>query len=1102
MTLYRFILNNLRYYWRNHLMLMLAVSISTAVIVGGLAVGDSVRFTLKNLVDTRLGSTDFAMSLQGRFVTTALANRLRDDLKGKVAPLLQCRGLTVNPHNQQRANKVFVWAVDHHFWQLNKTKSRFNVPDEPYLILNDVLARDLDVQVGQDILIRIKKPVEFSLDAPLSGQNSSFSLRLPVTKIISDQQLGHFSLQSNQIAPYNIFVDLEWLQKKIEQPDLCNTLLVESNSNQLTPSLLNDLLKKHLSLADAGLDLQVLPIQNLYELKSSRIFIESAILQAAQLPELNTIGVFSYFVNQLRHKKRSTPYSMVSALSPLKPTNHTFEYLSTLTSLSENDIFISDWLSQDIHAEIGDAIQLDYYTIGPLRKLQERTANFQVKGIYSISDGLADPQLMPNFPGLADSEHCSDWEPDIPIDLDKIREKDEAYWDQYRGTPKAFISLQAAQDKWTNRFGNLTALRYPADNITLDQVRDKVLHNIDPETLGLFFQPVRQQALAAGSQGMNFGWLFLGFSFFILVSALILVSLLFNLAVKYRTPQFVTLQALGFKVQKIKQLFLIEGLLITIPGIALGLILGIAYTRILILGLLTLWQQAVGSGLIYFHIQTSTIIYAMIATIITASLVMTLSLRKQLCHMPRRLLTPSISENSLKRAKTSMAICIGSFIAASLMVILSKEKEGLAAAGVFFIAGALLLLAAITFCNLLLKYLATRTHSFSRNISGLAFKNMTRNPSRSLAVIILLACGTFIVVAVSANRHDPVIHLQQHSSGTGGFALYAESSIPIGHDLNSTSGREYFSLESEMLQKTNIVPLRLREGDDASCLNLHRAQKPRILGVNPITLKDRDSFTFTESSVTSGDQNPWTLLSQPFEKNIIPVVGDKNTVIWALGLKLNDILIYTDERAKKYQLKIVGLIESSILQGSLIVSEDNFIKMFPSEQGYRCFLIDTPFDSARETKTYLANVLQDVGFALSLSSRRLLRFNAVENTYLAIFQLLGGLGLILGTVGFAIILLRNIMERRHELAMCRAIGFSRNQLQKMILFEHSTLLFMGLLSGLIPAGLAVYQALTNTSHLASLFFLIFALAILSITWLWIATFVATKGSFLDVLKSE
>ena len=80
---------------------------------------------------------------------------------------------------------------------------------------------------------------------------------------------------------------------------------------------------------------------------------------------------------------------------------------------------------------------------------------------------------------------------------------------------------------------------------------------------------------------------------------------------------------------------------------------------------------------------------------------------------------------------------------------------------------------------------------------------------------------------------------------------------------------------------------------------------------------------------------------------------------------------------------------------------------------------------------------------------------AVQNTYLRTFQSLGGLGLLLGTIGLAIAQLRNILQRRNELAVMQAIGFTHGRLAKMVVGETASLLAMGIGCGVICAVLAV-----------------------------------------------
>src|SRR5688500_3833857 len=119
---------------------------------------------------------------------------------------------------------------------------------------------------------------------------------------------------------------------------------------------------------------------------------------------------------------------------------------------------------------------------------------------------FADPGLMPDFPGMTDADNCRDWDTGFPINTEAIRDKDEAYWDQYRGAPKAFINLKTAQKIWSNRFGDLTGVRYHAGDS--NNIAASISSTLTPDQLGFSFMPIREQALAASSGAQDFGGLF------------------------------------------------------------------------------------------------------------------------------------------------------------------------------------------------------------------------------------------------------------------------------------------------------------------------------------------------------------------------------------------------------------------------------------------------------------------------------------------------------------------------------------------------------------------------------------------------------------------
>ncbi len=259
-----------------------------------------------------------------------------------------------------------------------------------------------------------------------------------------------------------------------------------------------------------------------------------------------------------------------------------------------------------------------------------------------------------------------------------------------------------------------------------------------------------------------------------------------------------------------------------------------------------------------------------------------------------------------------------------------------------------------------------------------------------------------------------------------------------------------------LLKSCQFEQFRVRAGDDASCLNLYQPRKPRLLGVPP-SLVQRGGFHFAGSLANCAEAkaNPWLLLEQPLDDGTIPVIGEANTVQWMLKSGLGEDIPATDERGNPVKLRVVALLSDSVFQSGLLMSNANFKKLYPSTEGYNFFLVETPPGRADEVKADLEGALGDRGLDVTPSARRLEAYLAVENMYLSTFQALGGLGLLLGTFGLAVVLLRSIWERRGELALLRALGYRHRALSWLLLSENGFLLLLGLGIGAATALLAV-----------------------------------------------
>jgi ABC-type antimicrobial peptide transport system permease subunit len=1160
MTFWTLIVRSLRFHARSHLGALLGAAAGSAVLIGALVVGDSVRGSLREMALARLGRVQLALAGNDRYFRAALADELAHKglIEGQVAPAIQLAATAGTPDDSAHVNRARLLGVDERFWWLNNTQPSFKPPSDDEVVLNQPLAAQLKVKPGDSVVLRVAKPDRLSREAPISPQeDASVSLRLKVAAIASDAEFGRFSLQASQIAPFNAFVSLAALQKQLLLPGRANLLLASTDEDPWAVVQANVAFRQTWKLADAQLELRGLPAVNALELRTDRVFLDPPVADAALKSATNASGVLTYFVNELRIGDRATPYSMVTAMgAPVVPP-----------AMRDDEVIINRWLADDLGAKPGDKLGLSYYVIGLSRRLEERTNEFIVRAVVPLSGAAADRTLMPDFPGLEKAESTRDWDPSLPVKLAKIRPKDEEYWKSHRGTPKAFITLAAGQRMWSNRFGSLTAVRYrfdlplfsrgirsvgpidlspggkavpsappprdPASPTVLSgflnrsrvELEKKLIAGLDPASIGLSFEPVRQQALAAAEQSQDFGGLFLGFSFFLIAAALLLMALLFQFGIEQRAAEVGILLALGFTPKQVRRTLLLEGAALAVLGAALGVVGGVAYSHAMLDALSTVWRDAVGTSALRFHTEPATLALGAAAGVIITWLTMWLTLRKQARQPVRELLVEEggaafdFSNAGFQKAGRVKLLGTAAAFAALAAVGWALWKKDTSNAELFFSAGALLLSSAVAFCSAWLTALSRFDAGAEITITGMSVRNAARRRKRSLATLGLLACGSFLIASIGVFRLE-VGGTGKRSSGTGGFALIGESTVPVVQDLNARAGREFFGLDEQDVAGVSFVPFRVRDGDEASCLNLNHAQKPRLLGVKPELLAERKAFTFAKTIRDISPKNPWLLLN-PFvhsEEGVVgsiqtpsiidtsvPAIGDEASIVWAMGKKIGDTLDYTDERGRAFKVRLVGAVANSILQGNLIIAEDEFVARFPSEDGYRMFLIDASSNRVEAVSASLSRALRDHGFEITPAARRLAAFNAVQNTYLSTFQILGGLGLLLGSAGVGVVVMRNVLERRGELALLLAVGYRSRAVKWLIVSEHGALLLLGLLAGAASALVAVLPSVLSPGTevpYASLGLALAAVFISGTLCTWIAAALALRGRLLDALRNE
>jgi putative ABC transport system permease protein len=1072
MTRWTVIARSLRYYWRSQLGVLLGTAVASMVLTGSLLVGASVKATLRQQAMARVGQADAAVLGGERFFRDALAS----ETGPAVAPVLLLRASVSRVDGGGRINQAQLLGVDTRFWSMApKPVSGIDTG----LHISQRTASQLGLRQGDTVVLRVEKPALFSRDAPLSGEESQMvALRLPVAGIVTDMQFGRFGLQASQVPPFNLFLPLHELQEKLGMPGRANVLLAPGvSAREMEQSV-----TAHWQLEDAGLELRTLSTPTGLELRSPRVFLGAA--EAAAAPK--GVDALTYLVNEMSSASGAIPYSMVTALDAAGSGFLPAE-------LSVDEIVLNQWTAEDLRVGVGDSVTLKYFTMGDRRQLQESSRSFKVLAVLPMDEPQLNGSWMADFPGLSDQRNCRDWKPGFDMDPTRFREKDEAYWQKYRGTPKAFVNIAEGQKMWGNRWGALTAIRYPADTEP-SALSAQLLAKLSPSSGGARFVDLRKQALAATRAPVDFAELFVSFSFFLIAAAAVLTGLLFAFAVDQRQTQVGLLLATGWRPRAVRWLFLLEGGVVAGVGGLVGAAGAILYTRGVLFALETVWKGAVGAVHFVFEPDLGTLTTGVVASVLVAIAAMLWASRKQFKRTARALLSGGEEVLGVTLGKGWGVVVAGvSFVAAILLAMLVPKPEA------FFGAGALLLMSGLAGCRTWLQRNAMGGGKLV-SLAGLARRNTARRAGRSLAVVTVLACGVFVVVAVDSFRQRPVMEETRRSSGTGGFALVAESAVPIYEDLNSQRGREAFGMDDGIFSGVSVVPLRVRDGDDASCLNLNRALEPRVLAVKPDELASRKAFTL---KVPGG--GGWEVLEKAGADGSVPAFVDEATLQWALQKKVGDAISYTDEQGMAFEVRVAGTLKGSMLQGNVVVAESQFVRRFPGSGGYRFFLIDAPSRRMAEIAAGFSRALQDRGWEVVPAWRRMADFQAVENTYLQIFQVLGALGLVLGSVGLAVVVARNVLERRSEFALFWALGFRVETIRRLVLLEHFWLVVLGLGLGVLSAGLAVWPTLRDRESGFPVVGVVLLMGILLLGGLlcvWVAARTALKGVGASGLAGE
>jgi hypothetical protein len=564
---------------------------------------------------------------------------------------------------------------------------------------------------------------------------------------------------------------------------------------------------------------------------------------------------------------------------------------------------------------------------------------------------------------------------------------------------------------------------------------------------------------------------------------------------------------------------------VSLIGAVIGVLLGIGYAWLMIWGLTTWWVGAISRPFLTLNVSALSLSIGLFSGLLICVLTIAWSLRRTRHQSVNGLLNGQLESEIIvgeKRGNRGLWISIVLIVVAIGLAGMATRLSGESQAGSFMGAGFLILTALLMLVYRWLQKPGIPQAAGKLSLRRLAMLSAKRNPLRSTLTIGLVSVASFLIAAVSSFRLTPT------ESGTAGFDWVAQSSQPVFDDLGTAAGQaKALGAEHRLSPDAQVFAIRFKSGEDASCNNLYQSTQPRALGVSNQFIDWFDAastprFAWGGSLAESEaeKQNPWKLLQSESvhagtEADPIPVVMDKNTANYSLKIYFPGTVKKVDyDTGESIHYRVVGFLANTILQGSLIMSERDFVNAFPAPAGYQYFLIrdggkkpNGDGDGAGQRSATVATLedrLGDQGFDARSAPQMLANFMAVQNTYLSTFQTLGALGLLLGTFGLAAVQVRSVLERKKELGLMRAVGFSRRKLSQMVLMENAWLLFMGLAVGI---GAALFTTVphwlvgTATAPWLALAAMFTGIVGVGLIAGWLASRIISKMPLLDSLRA-
>ena len=555
-----------KYYRRYYRLVVIAVIIMMAVLTGSLLLGDSVRGTLSDRVDERLGTAETILTSGTGFMDEKI---MQSPLLANAHGYLLTQGfLSVDG----KLIPVYIWGTDTD--TITMGEALINEP------LSNILISPSGAGGATQIALHLPAHSLVPSGSLFVSKSYSTQMRVSIKGVKSVKDGGNILLKNEQTHPLNVFVNRKQLGTAMQLEGKINIILSDDfiTERQIESVCEPEFMGFHFTDSTLTYD---------------GVFIPDEIVHACN-PYTTYLA---YLVNEIICKTDTVPYSFVTAVSRWKGA-----------PLSGREIILSDYAANRLHVGVGDSVRMAYFIARDMKNLETKEQIFRVRAVEPLSAFIGDSLLTADFPGLTNVERCSDWDSDLPIKMDHIHKRDEDFWYKYRQTPKAIVAYDAVRADWSNSFGTATALR-------IENTPTPITHHLSPTVI----HP-REQGMFLANSGTDFSSLFMALGFFIILSAIFLMQNPLMEMYAQRKDELQLYAQLGFTHRTIQRIMYRETFSVILFASPFGVLAGLLYSALILWLLGNVWSGATHTEGFVLHVNTLTLILGWLIGVLVCAL--------------------------------------------------------------------------------------------------------------------------------------------------------------------------------------------------------------------------------------------------------------------------------------------------------------------------------------------------------------------------------------------------------------------------------------------------------------------------------------------------